>query len=51
MEGRRRCPECFTDDPNMIHESVDKSNIILDYPRVYGKKYLCGQCGVQWREK
>jgi hypothetical protein len=51
MEGRRRCPECDIDDPHMIHESVDKSNIILDYPRVYGKKYLCGQCGTQWREK
>jgi hypothetical protein len=51
LEGRRRCPECGTDDPHMIHESVDKSNIILDYPRVYGKKYKCGQCGVEWREK
>ncbi len=51
LEGRRKCPECDTDDPHMIHESVDKSNIILDYPRVYGKKYLCGNCGCLWREK
>lgn len=51
VEGRRKCPECGIDDPHMIHESVDKSNIILDYPRIYGKKYLCGQCGIQWREK
>jgi hypothetical protein len=51
LEGRRKCPECDTDDPHMIHESVDKSNIILDYPRVYGKKYLCGTCGCLWREK
>jgi len=51
LEGRRKCPECGTDDPHMIHESTDKSNIILDYPRVYGKKYSCGQCGVIWREK
>jgi len=50
-DGRRRCPECETEDPHMIHESVDKSNVILDYPRVYGKKYLCGQCGCIWREK
>jgi len=50
-EGRRKCPECGIDDPHMIHESVDKSNIILDYPRVYGKKFTCGQCGVLWREK
>jgi hypothetical protein len=51
LEGRRKCPECDNDNPLMIHESVDKSNIILDYPRVYGKKYRCGECGVQWREK
>ncbi|MHA1913228.1 MAG: hypothetical protein ACW986_18785 [Promethearchaeota archaeon] len=51
IEGRRKCPECDTEDPHMIHESVDKSNIILDYPRVYGKKYTCGQCGCLWREK
>ena len=50
-EGRRRCPNCSTEDPHMIHESVDKSNIILDYPRVYGKKYTCGNCGQIWREK
>ena len=51
IEGRRKCPECGIDNPLMIHESVDKSNIILDYPRVYGKKFQCGQCGIQWREK
>ncbi len=51
IDGRRKCPECGTEDPHMIHESVDKSNVILDYPRVYGKKYSCGQCGVIWREK
>jgi len=51
VEGRRKCPECGIDDPHMIHESIDKSNIVLDYPRVYGKKYLCGQCGCIWREK
>jgi len=51
VEGRRKCPECGTEDPHMIHESVDKGNIILDYPRMYGKKYTCGECGVIWREK
>ncbi len=48
--GRRRCPKCGLDDKNMIYESIDKSNILLDYPRVYGKKYKCGRCGVEWRE-
>jgi len=51
IEGRRKCPECDNENPLMIHESVDKGNIILDYPRMYGKKYRCGQCGVEWREK
>jgi hypothetical protein len=50
-EGRRRCPQCDTEDQHMIHESIDKTNIILDYPRVYGKKYKCGKCGAIWREK
>ncbi len=49
--GRRRCPKCSNENKLKIHESVDKTNIVLDYPRVYGKKYKCGQCGVTWREK
>jgi hypothetical protein len=35
----------------MIHESTDKTNIILDYPKMYGKKFKCGECGTEWREK
>lgn len=50
-EGRRICPKCGNEQKMSIHESTDKSNVILDYPRVYGKKYKCGQCGVEWREK
>ena len=51
FEGRRKCPQCGNENKNLIHESIDKSNIILDYPRMYGKKYKCGLCGVEWREK
>ena len=50
-EGRRICPKCGEENPSMIHESTDKANIIMDYPRVYGKKYKCGRCGTEWREK
>jgi len=39
QEGRRICPKCGQDRKQMIHESIDKANIILDYPRMYGKKY------------
>ena len=51
INGRRKCPNCGEKNPNRIYESIDKTNIILDYPRVYGKKYKCGQCGIEWREK
>jgi DNA-directed RNA polymerase subunit M/transcription elongation factor TFIIS len=50
-DGRRKCPKCGNEDKMKIHESTDKSNIILDYPRVYGKMYRCGECGAAWREK
>jgi len=50
-EGRRKCPKCFNENKSMIHESSDKTNIILDYPKMYGKKFKCGECGTEWREK
>ncbi|MFX1274672.1 MAG: hypothetical protein ACFFBP_17875 [Promethearchaeota archaeon] len=45
---RRKCPKCGNDDQNMIYESIDKKNIIMDYPRMYGKKCKCGKCGNIW---
>ena len=50
-EGRRKCPKCDNEDKGLIHESIDKTNIILDYPRMYGKKFKCGLCGAMWRER
>lgn len=50
-DGRRKCPKCGNENKMLIHESTDKSNIIMDYPRMYGKKYRCGECGLEWREK
>jgi predicted RNA-binding Zn-ribbon protein involved in translation (DUF1610 family) len=50
-EGRRKCPSCGEENKSMIYESTDKSNIISDYPRLYGKKYRCGSCGAEWHEK
>ncbi len=50
-EGRRRCPSCNEENKYMIHEETDKTIIIMDYPRVYGKKWKCGKCGTIWREK
>jgi predicted RNA-binding Zn-ribbon protein involved in translation (DUF1610 family) len=48
-KSRRDCPVCGNTRHIYIHEEVDKTNLILDYPRVYGKKYKCGKCGGQWR--
>jgi ribosomal protein S27AE len=48
--GRRKCPNCNEDRKEMIHESIDKTNVIMSSPRVYGKKYKCGRCGTEWRE-
>ncbi len=50
-EGRRKCPNCEETNPNMIHESIDKTVIISHFPRIFGKRYKCGACGVIWREE
>ncbi|MFX0188646.1 MAG: hypothetical protein ACFE8A_13020 [Candidatus Hodarchaeota archaeon] len=50
-EGRRKCPNCGEENKYMIHEEIDKTQIIMDYPKVYGKKWKCGKCGTVWREK
>ena len=50
VEGysRRKCPHCHNDRHMFIHEEIDKTNIIMAYPRIYGKKYKCGKCGTYW---
>ena len=50
-EGRRKCPSCGEENKYMIHEEIDKTQIIMDYPKVYGKRWKCGKCGTVWREK
>jgi hypothetical protein len=45
--GRRKCPSCG--DESSIHEVVDKSIILMAYPRIYGKKKYCGSCGHEWK--
>ncbi|MFX1410934.1 MAG: hypothetical protein ACFFA6_11305 [Promethearchaeota archaeon] len=46
--GRRKCPSCGNE--GLIHEIYDKSIILMDYPRIYGKKCCCADCGCEWRE-
>ena len=45
--SRRKCPSCG--EIGSIHEVTDKSLVIMDYPRIYGKKKYCGNCAYEWR--
>jgi len=46
---RRQCPKCFNYDRTKIREAIDKENIIMENPNIYGFKYICGMCGNEWR--
>ncbi len=46
---RRRCPTCLNTNKKFIREFPDKSNIIMQYPRIYGKMYKCGLCTTTWK--
>ena len=46
---RRKCPTCLNTNPKYIREFNDKSNILMQYPRIYGKKYKCGICTTEWK--
>ncbi|MFX0083700.1 MAG: hypothetical protein ACFE94_18270 [Candidatus Hodarchaeota archaeon] len=46
--SRRQCPHCDNNRHMFIYEEIDKTNIIMAYPRIYGKKYKCGKCGTYW---
>lgn len=50
-DGRRMCPICGDESWFKIHEFIDKSYVICDYPRIYGKKFRCNGCGIEWHEK
>jgi Gelsolin repeat len=49
--GRLKCPKCGNVSRNMIREMPDRNHIIMDYPVMYGKKYVCGKCGSEWRRE
>ena len=51
IEGtsRRECPVCGNKNKKLIREILDKTHIICDYPRMYSKKLVCGDCGQEWR--
>ncbi|MFX1396722.1 MAG: hypothetical protein ACFFAS_06715 [Promethearchaeota archaeon] len=45
---KRKCPKCGATSA-FILEIDDKENIIYHNPRIYGKKYKCGDCSHEWR--
>jgi hypothetical protein len=47
---RRQCPKCFNLDRNLIREVVDKTHVIMQNPNIYGFKFICGQCGHEWKK-
>ncbi|MFX1242184.1 MAG: hypothetical protein ACFFA7_13125 [Promethearchaeota archaeon] len=51
IEGisRRECPICGNTNKALIYENIDRTHLISAYPRMYGKKYKCGECGREWR--
>ncbi len=50
-QGRRLCPIGKDGNWYKIHELIDKNDIICDYPRIFGKKYICSGCSCVWKEK
>ncbi|MFW9968883.1 MAG: hypothetical protein ACFFDF_01700 [Candidatus Odinarchaeota archaeon] len=51
VEGtsRRECPICGNTNKALIYENIDRTHMISFYPKLYGKKYKCGECGREWR--
>ena len=44
-----QCPQCGNTNKAQIRELDDKTRVIYSYPKIYAKKYICGQCGKEWR--
>ncbi|MHA1375288.1 MAG: hypothetical protein ACTSR7_13465 [Promethearchaeota archaeon] len=42
-----QCPNCGNTNKSQIREQNDKTRII--FAGMYAKKYVCGQCGKEWR--
>ncbi|MFX1588156.1 MAG: hypothetical protein ACFFC1_08375, partial [Promethearchaeota archaeon] len=44
-----QCPKCGNNNKAQIREIDDKTRLIYAYPKIYAKKYQCGQCAAEWR--
>ncbi|MFW9771099.1 MAG: hypothetical protein ACFFBY_11195 [Promethearchaeota archaeon] len=48
---RRQCPNCLNNDRNKIREVIDRENVIMENPNIYGFKYICGMCGHEFTKR
>jgi hypothetical protein len=48
---RRQCPNCLNNDRNRIREVIDRENVIMENPNIYGFKYICGMCGQEFTKR
>ena len=46
---KRQCPKCRNKKRTFISELEDKKNIIMQSPRLYGKKFRCNICATEWK--
>lgn len=44
-----QCPKCGNNNKAQIREIDDRTRLIYAYPKIYAKKYQCGQCAAEWR--
>jgi ribosomal protein S27AE len=47
---KKKCPNCGNTNKSQIREVDDKTRLIYTYPKIYAKKYKCGQCGAEWHK-
>lgn len=45
----RHCPKCFNQNQKIIREVPDPNVILMESPRIFGIKYICGVCGHNWK--
>jgi ribosomal protein S27AE len=49
---RSKCPECGTDNPRMLHQEDDKTEVLyysMQGTPVYKKLMKCGNCGTTFK--
>ncbi len=50
-DSRIHCPKCGCVKRSLFREVEDRTNLINPYPIIYGKKWVCSQCGAEWRRE